>query len=77
MKVFIVLIGFLFVFHGVIAQSDSSSNAIADSGKAKIQLYKVVKTDGGELVGEIISQDSREVFFKTNDVESFIFLSTV
>ena len=58
----IIIIGFLFVFQGVNAQVDTVSNSISDSSKVQTQLYKIIKTDGGELVGEIIEQDSREIF---------------
>ncbi|TNF48878.1 MAG: hypothetical protein EP305_04355 [Bacteroidetes bacterium] len=30
-------------------------------------LYRLVKTDGGELIGYILSQDEREILFKTMD----------
>lgn len=30
-------------------------------------LYRLVKTDGGELIGYILSQDEREILFKTKD----------
>ena len=71
MKLFIVIIGFLFVFQEVNAQTDTVSNLISDSSNVQIQRYKIIKTDGGELVGEIIEQDSREVFFKTHDGREF------
>jgi len=71
MKVLIIIIGFLFVFQGVNAQVDTVSNSISDSSKVQTQLYKIIKTDGGELVGEIIEQDSREIFFKTHDGRQF------
>lgn len=29
--------------------------------------YRIVKTDGGELIGKILSQDEREVYFLTKD----------
>jgi hypothetical protein len=35
-------------------------------------LYRIVKTDGGELIGYIISQDEREILFKTTDGRKII-----
>lgn len=63
MKVLITIIGFLFVFQDVNAQVDTVSNSISDSSKVQIQLYKIIKTDGGELVGEIIEQGLTRDFF--------------
>ncbi len=46
---------------GLQAQIDSSLVA-KDS-----LMYRIYKTDGGELTGRILSQDEREVFFQTKD----------
>ena len=63
MKASLFILGFLSFIHLGKSQIDSSSLSISDSSNIP-QLYKILKTDGGELVGEIINQDSRDVFFK-------------
>lgn len=44
------------------SQNDSIPNVELDN-----KTYKIIKTDGGSLIGKIISKDAREIFFKTND----------
>jgi hypothetical protein len=51
-------------FH-LYAQNDTLSTTDSNT-------YRIVKTDGGELVGTIISQDAREVFFRTQDGRKII-----
>ncbi len=69
-KVFSYIICFLFFSHLGNSQIDTMSVSISDSSNT-LQLYKILKTDGGELIGEIIKQDSRELFFRTNDGREF------
>ncbi len=45
---------------GLNAQSDTSSL------KEKT-LYRIIKTDGGEIIGKIISEDEREIYVLTKD----------
>ncbi len=70
MKLFLVIVGFLSFIHLGKSQIDSNFLSIPDSSNTS-QLYKILKTDGGELIGEIIKQDSRDVFFKTYDGREF------
>ncbi|SFT47198.1 hypothetical protein SAMN05216474_0747 [Lishizhenia tianjinensis] len=44
------------------AQTLSDSTTLADTN-----VYRLVTTDGGELIGQILSQNEREIYFKTSD----------
>lgn len=46
----------------LLAQTPSDSSTVSDTN-----LYRLVTTDGGEIIGQIISQDEREIYFKTTD----------
>lgn len=57
-----ILLSFFFLFltfHGV-AQKDTTVTP-------NLKSVRIIKTDGGELIGKILSQDSREVLLLTND----------
>ncbi len=60
MKVILFLFSFLCL--SGIAFSQNDNIAVQDTNT-----YRVIKTDGGELIGKIISQDAREVLLKTLD----------
>lgn len=58
-KIFLCLL-ISFMGLGLNAQSDTSSL------KEKT-LYRIIKTDGGEIIGKIISEDEREIYVLTKD----------
>lgn len=45
------------------AQTETTTTSAQDT----LTVYRILKTDGGELIGRIISQDEREVLVQTND----------
>jgi hypothetical protein len=58
---------FLWVQLCLFAQKDSSKVVINDS-----TLYRIIKTDGDELIGYILEQNSREIRCYTNDRREII-----
>lgn len=55
----------LFLF-SLVAYSQST-----DTSASSAPVYKIVKTDGGEIIAKILSQDAREIFVLTNDGRKF------
>ncbi len=60
MKKFILSLLLTIFSLGLMAQTDST--ALKDK-----TLYRIIKTDGGELVGKILKEDEREIYFLTED----------
>jgi len=59
---------FLISFNVANAQVvEPSDTVIQESNPKDTNRYKIIKTDGGELNGEIIKQDNRELLLKTID----------
>ena len=46
---------------------EPSDTVVQQSNPKDTNRYKIIKTDGGELNGEIIKQDNRELLLKTID----------
>ena len=60
MKTLLFLLSFLCIPSISFSQNDSIS--VLDTNT-----YRFIKTDGGELIGKILSQDAREILILTND----------
>ena len=60
MKSIFVTILICFYLPSSFAQSDSTTFSI-------LPVVRIIKTDGGELIGKIISKDAREILLLTND----------
>lgn len=58
----LLLIIFTVLTSSLFAQTPADSSTVTDTN-----LYRLVTTDGGEIIGQIISQTEREIYFKTND----------
>ncbi len=52
--------------YGAAFAQEDSTTVVEDS-----TIYRIVKTDGQELVGQIISQDAREILLRTSDGREF------
>lgn len=60
MKSFFILLSFLCLAKLSVSQSDTT--VVQDTNT-----YRFIKTDGGELIGKIMSQDARELYILTSD----------
>jgi len=60
MKSFFILLSFLCLAKLSVSQSDTT--VVLDTNT-----YRFIKTDGGELIGKIMSQDARELYILTSD----------
>lgn len=60
MKKLLFLLSFLCLTNISFSQNDTI--AVQDTNT-----YRIVKTDGGEIIGKILSQDAREILVLTND----------
>lgn len=60
MKLLLFLLSFLFL--SVFGYSQNDTLAVSDTNT-----YRILKTDGGEIIGKILSQDAREVFVIMRD----------
>ena len=69
MKLSLLLISFLFFVNVCNAQNNTNKNDTINDNSPSI--YKIIKTDGGELIGEILEQNTREILFKTSDDRTF------
>ena len=58
MKKIFLLSLFWFAIQGLNAQTDTTKT---------VQIYRLIKTDGGELIGQLLQQDKREILFLTLD----------
>lgn len=69
-KVFVVLfLGIMLSIQGLAAQDQDRA---ANSSQDTTQVYIVIKNDGSRYVGEIISQDAREVHLMSREVGELI-----
>lgn len=55
------------IVNGQTTTTSDTLNQSIHSNQNTQQLYKITKTDGGELLGKIITQDSREVLLQSID----------
>ena len=60
----------VFVLNVSTAQNNTSQKNDTTNKNAHI-IYKIIKTDGGELIGNILEQNTREILFKTSDDRTF------
>lgn len=60
MKKLLFLLSFFCLTNVSFSQNDTI--AVQDTNT-----YRIVKTDGGEIIGKILSQDAREILVLTND----------
>ncbi|MFT6844795.1 MAG: hypothetical protein ACJAUV_000983 [Flavobacteriales bacterium] len=60
MKKVLLALTFLTMWGAVFSQNDTI--AVQDT-----TTYRIIKTDGGELIGKILKEDAREILFLTND----------
>ena len=70
MKNLVTLVCIIAGLQIVNAQNTTVSDTVSQntySNQNTQQLYKIIKTDGGELRGKIVTQDSREVLLKSID----------
>lgn len=64
MKKIVLLFSLILFMTSVFAQTEHRDSVQLDTSST--QLFKILKTDGGELIGYILKKDAREVYFKTN-----------
>jgi hypothetical protein len=57
-----LILALLIPFFGAMAFTQTDSTSLLDTNN-----YRIVKTDGGELIGKILSQDAREILLLTKD----------
>jgi hypothetical protein len=70
MKISLLLMSIVFVLNVSTAQNNTSQKNDTTNKNAHI-IYKIIKTDGGELIGNILEQNTREILFKTSDDRTF------
>jgi hypothetical protein len=70
MKISLLLMSIVFVLNVSTAQNNTSQKNDTTNKNAHI-IYKIIKTDGGELIGNILEQNTREILFNTSDDRTF------
>ena len=66
MKISLLLMSIVVVLNVSTAQNNTTQRSNTTKDISHI-IYKIIKTDGGELIGEILEQNTREILFKTSD----------